>query len=128
VLDHYVAFRPAEGTEAALVAALGGFGAAIVELASVREITWGENTNPSGRDRGYTVGCLVRITDENVLRGEYWHHPAHQKLLAELDRLSTDRFAVDYLHQDRSGTQGGADAIDVGRGGAPVAESGADGR
>jgi hypothetical protein len=96
VLDHYLAFRPAEGTEAALVDALAEFGAAIVELAGVHEITWGENTNPSGRDRGYTVGCFVRLTDENVLRGEYWHHPAHRKLLGELDRLSTDRFAIDY--------------------------------
>jgi hypothetical protein len=96
MLDHYVLFRPAEGSEAALGEALREFASVITGLACVQDLTWGENTNASGLERGFTHGCFVRLTDEEALRSAYWNHPAHQKLLGELERLHTDRFAVDY--------------------------------
>jgi hypothetical protein len=96
MLEHYVVFRPIDGSETALGAALGEFASSITGLACVQDITWGENTNRSGRERGFTYGCFVRLTDEEALRSEYWNHPAHQKLLGELDRLRVDRFAIDY--------------------------------
>lgn len=96
MLDHYVAFRPSEGSEAAVGEALREFASAITVLACVHDLTWGENTNSSGLQRGFTHGCFVRLTTEEALRSEYWNHPAHQKLLSELERLHTDRFAVDY--------------------------------
>ena len=100
MLDHYVVFRPLEGNGPALSAALRTFAADIAGLDCVRDLTWGENTNPSGLKHGYTHGCFVRLTSEAALRGEYWNHPAHQRLLGELDRLCDDRFAVDYTSHD----------------------------
>jgi hypothetical protein len=96
MLDHYVAFRLVEGSEAAVGDALREFASAITALPCVLDLTWGENTNASGLDRGFTHGLFVRLTDEKALRSEYWNHPAHQKLLGELDRLRADRFAIDY--------------------------------
>jgi hypothetical protein len=96
MLDHYVVFRPFEGSEAAVGDALREFASVITGLACVRDITWGENTNASGLKFGFTHGCFVRLTDEEALRSEYWNHPAHQKFLGQLDRLRTERFAIDY--------------------------------
>jgi hypothetical protein len=96
MLDHYVVFRPAEGTGAAVADALRRFASVITELSCVQDITWGENTNASGLRHGYTHGCFVRLTNAEALRSEYWNHPAHQKLLDDLDTLNTERFAVDY--------------------------------
>jgi Stress responsive A/B Barrel Domain len=99
MLDHYVVFRPVEGSEAAVADALREFASAVTGLDCVRDLTWGENTNASGLARGFTHGCFVRLTGEEALRSEYWNHPAHQRLLGELDWLRTDRFAVDYASE-----------------------------
>jgi hypothetical protein len=96
VLNHYIVFRPREGSEAAIGDALREFAAAITGLECVQELTWGENSNASGLKHGFTHGCFVRLTSEEALRSDYWNHPAHQRLLGELDRLGADRFAVDY--------------------------------
>jgi hypothetical protein len=103
MLDHYVVFRPFEGKEQDLSAALREFAADIAGLDCLHESTWGENTNPSGLKHGYTHGLFARLTSEEALRSDYWNHPAHQKLLGKLDELCADRFALDYpSHVDSS--------------------------
>ncbi|WP_445183269.1 Dabb family protein [Pseudonocardia sp. Cha107L01] len=96
MLDHYVVFQPHRGREEELSAALRDFAAGITGLTCVQDFTWGENTNASGLKHGYTHGCFARLTGEAALRGDYWNHPAHQKLLGRLDELCIDRFALDY--------------------------------
>jgi hypothetical protein len=101
MIDHYVVFRPFEGSEKSLSGVLREFSSVISSLDCVLDITWGENTNPLGLKHGYTHGCFVRLTGEEALRSDYWNHPAHQKLLGECDRLCADRFVVDYLSEER---------------------------
>lgn len=97
-MEHYVIFKPRPGQEAALLEALERFGAGVSgALPCLLELTWGVNTNPSGLARGYTHGCFARLTTEASLTDEYWIHPAHQRLLGELDELCEDRFALDYV-------------------------------
>ena len=96
MLDHYVVFRPHPGREKDLTAALAEFTAAIDGLDCLHEITCGENVNPSGLKHGYTHGCFARLTSEQALKTDYWDHPAHQRLLGQLDELCEDRFALDY--------------------------------
>jgi hypothetical protein len=97
MLDHYVVFKPRPGREQELSLALGEFAAAITGLACLSELTWGENVNKSGLALGFTHGCHASLTDLAALQGEYWNHPAHQRLLSQLDNLCEDRFGMDYL-------------------------------
>lgn len=98
MLEHYLVCTPKPGREDELSAALDRFGAGVRHtLPSLIELSWGRNTNPSGLDRGYTHSCLARLTSQEALRGEYWNHPAHVRLLADLDELCTERFAMDYV-------------------------------
>jgi hypothetical protein len=96
MLDHYVVFQPHRGREEELSTALRDFAGDITGLTCLKDFSWGENTNASGLKHGYTHGCYARLTGEAALRGDYWNHPAHQKLLGRLDELCIDRFALDY--------------------------------
>jgi Stress responsive A/B Barrel Domain len=101
VLEHYVVFKARDGHAESLSNALAEFAAGIKEtLPCLLEFSWGPNTNPSGLARGYTHGCLARLTTAESLTEEYWVHPAHQRLLAVLDDLCDDRFALDYVPED----------------------------
>jgi hypothetical protein len=102
MLDHYVVFRPHPGREKDLTAALTEFATAIGGLGCLHELTAGENINASGLQRGYTHGCFARLTSEQALKTDYWHHPAHQRLLSQLDELCEDRFALDYDVKEHS--------------------------
>jgi hypothetical protein len=100
VLDHYVAFKARPGQEQALSAVLNRFVSAISgQLNCVLDISAGANINKSGLAQGYTHGCYVRLTDPDSLTGSYWNHPAHQELLAELDAVCAERFAVDFTRE-----------------------------
>jgi hypothetical protein len=96
MLDHFVAFGASEEDQAAIGDALHEFAGAIASLECVMDISWGKNSSASGVERGVTYGCFVRLTSQEALRSEYWNHPAHQKLLSELNRRNVERFAVDY--------------------------------
>jgi hypothetical protein len=96
MIDHYVVFKPHEGRSEELSQALAEFAAAMRGLESLFELTHGENFNPSGLAQGYTHGCFARLASVEALRGEYWNHDAHQKLLGQLDELCEVRFALDY--------------------------------
>jgi hypothetical protein len=39
------------------------------------------------------------LTDPDSLNDSYWNHPAHQQLLAELDAVCAERFAVDFTRE-----------------------------
>lgn len=98
MFEHYVIFKPKPGAGAELTQALEEFGAGVREtLSCLTELTFGENVNPSGLDRGYTHACLARLTSQASFKDEYWNHPAHVRLLAALDELCEDRFALDYV-------------------------------
>jgi hypothetical protein len=98
MLEHYVIFKPQPGRDADLLSALQQFGEGVTRgLPCLLELTWGANTNPSGIQRGYTHSCLARLISAESLKTQYWVHPAHQRLLAQLDELCEDRFAMDYL-------------------------------
>ncbi|MFC4945437.1 Dabb family protein [Pseudonocardia sp. GCM10023141] len=94
MLEHYVVFQPRPGREADLAEELRAFGEGIAGLPELIELTWGENTNPSGLKLGYTHACLARLTDGGL--DGYWVHPAHARLLGVLDELCESRFALDY--------------------------------
>jgi hypothetical protein len=97
MLEHYVAFKARPGQEQALTALLARFTNAISgDLKCVLDISAGTNINNSSLDHGYTHGCYVRLSDQDALRGSYWHHPAHQELLAGVDAVCTERFAIDF--------------------------------
>ncbi|HEX3961628.1 MAG TPA: Dabb family protein [Trebonia sp.] len=100
VLDHYVAFKARPGQEQALSAVLKRFVSAISgQLTCVLDISAGANISKSGLAQGYTHGCYVRLTDPESLVGGYWNHPAHQELLAEIDAVCAERFAVDFTRE-----------------------------
>jgi hypothetical protein len=100
VLDHYVAFKARPGQEQALSAVLKRFASAISgQLTCVLDISAGANISKSGLAQGYTHGCYVRLTDPESLVGGYWNHPAHQELLAEIDAVCAERFAVDFTRE-----------------------------
>lgn len=111
-MEHYVIFKPHPGKHAELLEALERFGAGVSgSLPCLLELTWGANTNPSGLARGYTHSCFARLTSEESLKEEYWIHPAHQRLLGELDELCEDRFALDYVAATTvTGTESGLNA------------------
>jgi hypothetical protein len=107
VLEHYVVFKPHPQRADELAAALSEFASGVAgTLPCLLELSWGENTNPSGLRHGYTHSCFARLTSQRSLTEEYWIHPAHQRLLAQLDDLCEDRFALDYVTDDV--TTGGA--------------------
>lgn len=100
MLDHYVAFKARPGQEQALSAVLNRFASAISgQLTCVLDMSAGANISQSGLAQGYTHGCYVRLTDPDSLTSSYWNHPAHQALLAELDAVCADRFAVDFTRE-----------------------------
>ena len=97
MLDHYVAFKARPGQEQALSALLERFTNAISgDLECVIDISASTNINKSSLDRGYTHGCHVRLTGQDELHDSYWHHRAHQELLADLDAVCAERFAIDF--------------------------------
>lgn len=96
MVDHYVVFQPHQGREKDLTAALKEFAEGIAGLECLHDFTYGENINQSGLKHGYTHGCFARLASEQALKTDYWHHPAHQRLLGLLDDLCADRFALDY--------------------------------
>jgi Stress responsive A/B Barrel Domain len=97
MLDHYVAFRARPGREQALSALLERFTNAISgDLECVLDISAGTNINKSSLDQGYTHGCYVRLSGHDALNDSYWHHPAHQELLADVDAMCAERFAIDF--------------------------------
>ncbi|MEU3347491.1 Dabb family protein [Streptomyces sp. NPDC006700] len=96
MLEHYVVFRPRPGRERALARALTELSEGLAgEVPGMTDLTWGDNTNPSGLDRGFTHGCLGRFTDREAFEG-YWAHPAHERFMHVLDDICEDRFALDY--------------------------------
>ena len=100
MLDHYVAFKARPGQEQALSAMLNRFVRAILgQLDCVLDISAGANISKSGLGQGYTHGCYVRLADPDSLNDSYWNHPAHQELLAELDAVCAERFAVDFIRE-----------------------------
>ncbi|MFJ6216598.1 Dabb family protein [Streptomyces sp. NPDC092296] len=116
MLEHYVVFRPHPGREDRLADAVRELAAAVAgAVPGLLELTWGENTNPSGLARGYTHGCLGRFQDARAFDA-YWEHPAHQRFMARLDEVCADRFAIDYA---TGGTDpvGGTDPADRGSSG-----------
>ncbi|WP_028266949.1 Dabb family protein [Arthrobacter sp. MA-N2] len=103
MLEHYVLFAPQEGKAEELESALIRFSEGIsTGCGSLVDISWGPNFNPSGLGRGFSYGCLARLSGDTL--DEYWNHPAHQQLLSELDALCRERFAMDYLRADSAGT------------------------
>jgi hypothetical protein len=98
MLDHYVAFKARPGRDQDLSEVLRRFTGAISgQLQGLLDISAGSVLNQAGRDLGYTHGCHVRLSDAETLRDAYWNHPAHQALLAELDAVCAERFALDYI-------------------------------
>ncbi|MBQ0825246.1 Dabb family protein [Streptomyces tagetis] len=96
MLEHYVVFRPRPGKERELAEALAALESGLAGgLAGLAELSWGENTNRSGLDRGFTHGCLARFTGPEAF-GRYWDHPAHERFLGVLDGICEDRFALDW--------------------------------
>ena len=96
MLEHYVVFRPHPGQEPALAEALRSLAEGLGSgLDGLTDLTWGENTNPSGLQRGYTHGCLGRFVDRTAF-DRYWAHPAHEAFMAALDAICEERFALDY--------------------------------
>jgi hypothetical protein len=106
MLDHYVVFQPHPGREKDLTAALREFSEGIKSLDCLQDLSYGENINQSGLKHGYTHGLFGRLTSEQALKTDYWHHPAHQRLLGLLDELCADRFALDYDIPDGSADRG----------------------
>lgn len=103
MLEHYVVFQARPGREKDLESALRAFASGIADtMPCLTEFSWGENINPSGRQRGYTHSCFARLTTAAALQEEYWIHPAHQRLLGQLDDLCEDRFALDYVTGDEA--------------------------
>jgi hypothetical protein len=97
MLDHYVAFKARPGQEHALSALLERFTNAISgDLECVLDTSAGTNTNKSSLGQGYTHGCYVRLSGQDALSDSYWHHPAHQELLAGIDAVCAERFAIDF--------------------------------
>ncbi|WP_372698681.1 Dabb family protein [Arthrobacter sp. JSM 101049] len=95
MIEHYVLFAVADGRTMDLECALAEFSEAMTyNCPALVQISWGPNDNPSGRQRGFTHGCFAQIDDDGF--DTYWHHPAHQRLLGQLDELCTERFAMDY--------------------------------
>jgi hypothetical protein len=100
MLDHYLVMKARAGQAPALNAVLDRFVTGISgRLESVLDISVGENINQSGLARGYTHGCYVRLSDEAELMTRYWNHPAHQQLLAEIETVCSDRFAIDFARE-----------------------------
>jgi Stress responsive A/B Barrel Domain len=100
MLDHYVAFKARPGQEQALSAVLDRFVRGLSgQLNCVLDVSAGANINRSGLGQGYTHGCHVRLTDAESLHGTYWNHPAHQRLLDEIDAVCAERFAVDFTRE-----------------------------
>jgi hypothetical protein len=101
VLEHYVVFKPHPERAGELEDALTAFASGMAgSLPCLLELNWGANINASGLRHGYTHGCFARLTTHQALTEEYWIHPAHQRLLAQLDDLCEDRFALDYVTDD----------------------------
>jgi hypothetical protein len=101
VLEHYVVFKPHPQRAGELEDALTTFASGMAgTLPCLSELSWGANTNTSGLRHGYTHGCFARLTSQRSLTEEYWIHPAHQRLLAQLDDICEDRFALDYITDD----------------------------
>jgi Stress responsive A/B Barrel Domain len=101
VPGHYVALKARPGQEQALGAMLDRFAGAISgQLDCVLDIAAGANINKSGLAQGYTHGCYVRLTDPDSLAGSYWNHPAHQELLARIDAVCAERFAIDFNREE----------------------------
>lgn len=101
MFEHYVVFRPKPGRAGALTRALAEFGAGVRgTLPELAELTFGENVNAGGLERGFTHGCLARLTSAEAFRDRYWNHPAHLRLLAALDDLCEERFALDYVARE----------------------------
>jgi hypothetical protein len=97
MLDHYVAFKARPGQEQALSSLLDRFAKAISgDLECVLDISAGSNINNSSLKKGYTHGCYVRLSGQDALRESYWHHPAHQELLAGIDAVCAERFVIDF--------------------------------
>lgn len=96
VLQHYVVFRPHPGRKTDLAAALAELDSGLAGgLDGLIDLSWGENTNPSGLARGYTHGCLGRFVDKAAF-DRYWIHPAHETFMRLLDDICAERFALDY--------------------------------
>ncbi|HEY3710189.1 MAG TPA: Dabb family protein [Amycolatopsis sp.] len=101
MLEHYVVFKPHPQRADELADALATFASGMAgTLPCLLELSWGANTNTSGLRHGYTHGCFARLTSQRSLTEEYWIHPAHQRLLAQLDDICEDRFALDYVTGD----------------------------
>ena len=96
MLEHYVVFKPLQGHEADLDAALAALEKDLtVGADGLLALTWGKNTNKSGLERGYTHGCLGRFADPDAFN-VYWNHPAHVTFMGSLDVICAERFALDY--------------------------------
>lgn len=97
MLEHVVIFQARAGRESDLTDELRAFSDGITgTLPGLIGLSWGENTNGSGLERGYTHACHVRLADGAF--DAYRAHPAHRTLLGRLDELCRDRFAIDYPH------------------------------
>ncbi|SKG68421.1 Stress responsive A/B Barrel Domain [Mycobacteroides abscessus subsp. bolletii] len=108
MFEHYVVFKPKPGRAGELTQALQEFGDGVREtLPCLTELTFGENLNKSGLDRGFTHGCLARLASEAAFKDDYWNHPAHVRLIAALDELCEERFALDYVPKEAVTGRGG---------------------
>ncbi|ORA33988.1 Dabb family protein [Mycobacterium aquaticum] len=98
MIDHYVAFRAIPGQAQALSAMLDGFVADISgKLSCVAAISAGVNINETSLRLGYTHGLYVRLRDRGALGDRYGRHPAHLRLLAGIDTVCAERFAIDFV-------------------------------
>jgi hypothetical protein len=103
-LRHVLVVSTTEVDADPLRTALVDFVREIADCPGLSEITWGENVNPTGLDRGYDLVCLSILDGHETLRGAYWNHPGHQRLLVRLGELGASRFALDYIARTDAGS------------------------
>jgi hypothetical protein len=95
MVEHVVLFRVEEGREDDFEEALASFVSDIVAVDGVEEATGGRNVSPTGRERGWTHGLVVRLDSFDDL-DTYRDHEIHGRFLDAIETACPERFAVDY--------------------------------
>lgn len=96
MLQHIVVFSTGEKPREPLEETLDRFARGIRSCPEVIDVSWGENVNPTGLERGYEFVCIATLSTIEAMKKEYWNHPAHQELLERLPEVCESRFALDY--------------------------------
>jgi len=98
---HVVLFKLKDGTSAETIHEIEtAFAGLRSQIPQIRELEWGDDISPEGRQAGHTHAFLVTF-DTPVDRDIYLPHPARTAFLANVLKPHLDKVTVvDYVARD----------------------------